>query len=238
VQLRDAGPFCFPLEVQRSSKTGALDETAVLVTRLERAEPLLSALKRRPGKTTVCGALQRGQSRSLVGHCAVPGQVLGSVYRPCEGTARPAGDTETWALDDPPLVGALRAACPAVYHVQQVHGRATRPLRSMRVASRGADLGEVASRVLPPKHQGLKGKYFAGFFSGRGGVAVAARRLAFPAREFELRRGPQSDFTNPKVIRSLFADARIGKVLGAMLAPLCGTFSVARDRTSVIRNRH
>ena len=80
-----------------------------------------------------------------------------------------------------------------------------------------------------------RGQYVADFFSGHGGVARAARKLGFSTREWELERGPAFDLTNKAVLFKIKEDVRKGRVIAAMLAPPCTTFSVARDRTCVIR---
>lgn len=84
---------------------------------------------------------------------------------------------------------------------------------------------------------GTKGQYVADLFSGVGGVAKAARALGFSAREWELLHGDNSDLTRPCVLYKLEQDIKNGKVLAAMLAPPCSSFSPARDRTCVIRSK-
>lgn len=57
------------------------------------------------------------------------------------------------------------------------------------------------------------------------------------AKEWELERGIQYDLTSRKVRKRLISDIKRGRILGVMLAPPCTTFSIARDRTKVIRSR-
>ena len=71
----------------------------------------------------------------------------------------------------------------------------------------------------------MRGKYVADFFSGVGGVARAVRRMGFQAREWERLHGEKFDLTRPSVLRHIEQDATRGKLLGAMLAPPCGSFS-------------
>ena len=104
---------------------------------------------------------------------------------------------------------------------------------------------EVHRRNYPrptiPKHlpsmKGPKGCYLADLFSGHGGVSKAVRKMGFSAREWELLKGDEHDLTNPLVVFKVCEDVRKGKILAAMMAPPCSSFSRARDRTSVIRNR-
>lgn len=97
------------------------------------------------------------------------------------------------------------------------------------------------ARPALPKHfsavKGPRGSYVADLFAGKGGVSRAVRALGFSAREWELLKGPDHDLTNPVVVFKLLEDIRKGHVLAVMLAPPCSSFSPARDRTSVIRNR-
>lgn len=81
-------------------------------------------------------------------------------------------------------------------------------------------------------------QYFADFFSGSGGVARSARALGFRTREWELLHGECGDLTKPAVLSKIRFDISNKKIVAAMLAPPCSSFSPARDRTSVIRDRY
>ena len=85
--------------------------------------------------------------------------------------------------------------------------------------------------------KGLKGQYVADLFSGHGGVAKQCRRLGYMTREWELAHDNQFDLTKPSVLRKLKQDIDRSQVIAAMLAPPCSSFSVARDRTCVIRTK-
>ena len=65
----------------------------------------------------------------------------------------------------------------------------------------------------------------ADFFSGVGGVARSVRRMGFQAREWEMLNGDCYDLTRPCVLRHIEQDASKQKLLAAMLAPPCGSFS-------------
>ena len=82
-----------------------------------------------------------------------------------------------------------------------------------------------------------RGRYFLDLFAGKGGVSTHLRKRGFRSFEFEIERGIQYDLTDPKVLRKLHLAFCSNEVLGAMLAIPCTTFSVARDRTAVIRNK-
>jgi len=74
-------------------------------------------------------------------------------------------------------------------------------------------------------------------FSGEGGVSKACIKLGFNAKQWDIKYGAYHDLTDPKVVRRIITEIRRGKVLSVMMAPVCTSFSVARDRTKVIRNR-
>lgn len=59
-------------------------------------------------------------------------------------------------------------------------------------------------------------------------MARAARHAGFSTREWELLHGPDGDLTHPAVLRKIEADCSHGRLLGAMLAPPCSSFSPAR----------
>lgn len=79
--------------------------------------------------------------------------------------------------------------------------------------------------------------YLADFFAGTGGVSRAARSLGFSTREWELLHGPDHDLTKPLVQFKIKHDIEKGILLAAMLAPPCSSFSQARNRTMVVRDR-
>ena len=71
----------------------------------------------------------------------------------------------------------------------------------------------------------MKERYVADLFSGVGGVARHVRLLGFQAREWERQKGDCYDLTQPSVIRHLEQDASRKKLIAAMLALPCGSFS-------------
>ena len=92
------------------------------------------------------------------------------------------------------------------------------------------------SRLQPPRRNG-KGQFVADLFSGCGGVALACERLGFVSKQWDIRLGHTCDLTSRSVVRKLKCSIWTGKVLAVMMAPPCNSFSVARDRTKVIRTR-
>ena len=63
------------------------------------------------------------------------------------------------------------------------------------------------------------------------------RSCGFSTREWELLKGADNDLTCPQVVHKVLSDINSDKVLGAMFAPPCASFSPARDRTMVVRDR-
>ena len=75
-------------------------------------------------------------------------------------------------------------------------------------------------------------------FAGCRIVGQCAQNDGFVARSWEINEHPvKGDLCHPRTRRALVRDIMQGLVLAAMLAPPCGSFSVARNRTSVIRTR-
>ena len=133
--------------------------------------------------------------------------------------------------------GTVREKCQVRGELPAVASAASVPLPRLRKTARGGAARPGPSAPSTCKAKGLKGQYFADFFSGEGGVAKAARRLGYAAREWELSNGPSYDLTLPQVQRRIRQDIQQGLILAAMLAPPCSSFSIARDRTSVIRTK-
>ena len=75
-------------------------------------------------------------------------------------------------------------------------------------------------------------------FAGKGGVGTAAnKKHLIPAHIYDIARGVEYDLTDLKVLRKLERDALKGRIVGSMLATPCTSWSVARNRTDVIRSR-
>ena len=68
-------------------------------------------------------------------------------------------------------------------------------------------------------------------------MSRAVRQLGYHSHEYDIRHGPDFDLTSKKVHARLRRDASRGRILGSVLAPVCTSFSTARNRTSVIRTK-
>ena len=65
----------------------------------------------------------------------------------------------------------------------------------------------------------------------------ASKFFKVPAHTYEIERGPQFDLCKRANLRRLCRDARERRLIAAMLATPCTSWSMARNRTNVIRNR-
>ncbi len=78
----------------------------------------------------------------------------------------------------------------------------------------------------------------ADLYGGTGGVSKAARRLyGIDAKLFDIVHGAEFDLTDKHLIASLCQDIRRGLLIACMIAITCISWSVARNRTNVIRTR-
>ncbi len=80
-------------------------------------------------------------------------------------------------------------------------------------------------------------KYFLDLFAGKAGVAKAVQKLGYSARVFDIKNGLEQDLTNRRVQNRIIREIKRKRIFAVMLAPVCTSFSVARDRTKVIRNK-
>lgn len=133
--------------------------------------------------------------------------------------------------------GQIREECSPGRNLPDASTTSPTSLPPRRKTARGCDVGPGPRLASTYKSKGLKGQYVADLFAGKGGVAKACRQLGYRAKEWELSRGPQFDLTKRSVLRQLRLDVQQGLILAAMLAPPCSSFSIARDRTAVIRTR-
>ena len=87
------------------------------------------------------------------------------------------------------------------------------------------------------RRRGPQGGYVMDLFAGEAGVSRACEALGFRAKFWDLRYGVSHDLTKKSTLLKIRSEIKRGRVLACMLAPVCTSFSVARDRTKVIRNR-
>ena len=168
--------------------------------------------------------------------CSVPSQTFGTKHRLCCETEDSRGDSQARKLGKP-------EECDSVREGREAGSKLEPPIP---FNPDGLQVGRAffaRNRTRPrlPPHStpkwGVKGQYVADFFAGSGRVARAVRRAGFTCREWEILTGPDADLTRPAVLQSVKFDIDKGRIIAAMLAPPCSSFSVARDRTMVIRSK-
>lgn len=71
--------------------------------------------------------------------------------------------------------------------------------------------------------------------NSQGGVGKCVTQLGYAVRSWDIRHGQGGDLTK-RVVATIVKDVS-HLVFAAMLAPPCSSFSVARDRTSVSRDK-
>ena len=184
--------------------------------------------------------LQQGLSRSgkdfQRGSNPLPDQTQWPKHRPFKKLSKSAGGTEERTVESTEKHHEVREGSPACQHVVLPAPE----IQGSRNRMRGRPWGDLAgpkARTHLQRRRCVANRYVMDLFSGEGGVARACTELGFRSKEWDIRHGDQHDLTNPKVVKKLIREAKRGRVLSCMLAPVCTSFSIARDRTKVIRNR-
>ena len=171
-----------------------------------------------------------------VGPGAVSGKALGTKHRQsCQKQRFGRGQKERW-LGDSSVSDEIRESWKTGGNVADVGAGGANGLQVGRAVS-----SRDSTRPQLPRHFTAsltsKGEYVADFFAGSGRVSRAIRKAGFSAREWEILKGPDGDLTRPCVMKSIKFDIDKGRIVSAMFAPPCSSFSPARDRTRVIRSR-
>ena len=159
------------------------------------------------------------------------------VSGPQQAVPLPAGSAEERPMAEQQELCSLRESRSTSKELGTSERASENLLSSVRTGPRRHYVGPKGHSDFRPPRRSLKGQYVADLFSGNGGVALACRKLGFATAEWDIRHGHQCDLTCRKVLRKLRLDIKSGRVLAAMLAPPCNSFSVARDRMKVIRTR-
>lgn len=181
--------------------------------------------------------LPAGRRHTESRHDTVSDETQWAFHRSSQKQPLIGGGSKARPLEEPQVSGPLREECKACSQLPKPSKPLATPLPRRRKTSRGCDVGQGPSSSPSFVAKDLKGEYVADFFAGVGGVAKACRHLGFAAKEWELNRGSEFDLTSRSVLRKIKKDVNARLVIAAMLAPPCSSFSVARDRTAVIRNR-
>ena len=166
---------------------------------------------------------------------ALSGSSLRAKHRQISELSQSGGSPEARRLGISPISGKIREVREACSNMEQDSSSNSKRVQKLRETHCGDHPRPTLSRNLSVKAK--SGGYFADFFAGKGGVARAVRSCGFSSREWELLKGAGNDLTCPKVVHKVLSDVDADILLGAMFAPPCSSYSPARDRTMVVRNR-
>ncbi len=78
-------------------------------------------------------------------------------------------------------------------------------------------------------------EFFLMFFSGVGHVAAGMRMRGISTLEIDIKHGSHFDLTDARIQRKVLKLARRHRICGACIGMPCTSFSLARNRTRVIR---
>ena len=170
------------------------------------------------------------------GHCAVPVAAQRALDRPGAQASVSRRSSEARQVAEQQVGCPLREGSPVGRDVERV-GRGDEgevhvlraPLRRARV--RRPDVRQGHRPVI------AEARLVLDLFSGKGKVANACRRRGFQSMCFDIINHPSDDLTGRVAYRRIRHLVTSGKVAGAILAVPCTSFSLARNRTSVIRTK-
>eukprot|EP00438_Fugacium_kawagutii_P006663 Skav225702 [mRNA] locus=scaffold1817:290507:291919:+ [translate_table: standard] len=171
------------------------------------------------------------------GHDALSDEAQWTVNRSIQEPSIHDGNPDERTVAVTQECGSLREKCSIGSNVPDIATESAASLPPRRKTARGCDVRPSPCSKTAYKAKGMKGQYVADLFAGKGGVAKACRQLGYKTKEWEINRGVHFDLTRPSVLRQIRRDIAQGLLLAAMLAPPCSSFSIARDRTAVIRTK-
>ena len=177
----------------------------------------------------VCGGAPHSDS-------SIPSKTFRTEHRSCKQKSRPGRSEEERRLDDASKRQSVRESRKTGSDMAEAGSFNSGGVQISRT-SPGKHHSRPSISSYPTSRMKRADGYFADFFSGVGGVSRAIRTLGFRTREWELNSGGHCDLTDRSVLMKIREDIFALLILGAMLAPPCSSFSPARDRTMVVRNR-
>ena len=163
--------------------------------------------------------------------------MLRASHRPSLTTAVPKKSAKAGANAVIQVDSQVQKARQTDGELLQAKGPASEPLPHMRKTARGCYPRAPTTPKVPFCRPVKPGSHVSDIFSGKGGVSKPVRELGFSSHKWELMHGAQSDLCQKAVRCQLNQDCSQNLVIGAMLAPPCGSSSVARDRTAVMRTK-
>lgn len=184
----------------------------------------------------VHGPVQEGGLSARRGSHSVPDKAQWTLHRPGSPLPRYFGSAEKRTVEDSKIRGTIREECSIGSHLGCSPQAPQNSLPAVRGRPWGNPPRTQSGSHLRRRKVGVKG-YVMDLFSGQGGVARACADLGFSSKEWDFKYGHQHDLTDLKVQKRIFSEVKRGVVLAVMMAPASTSFSVARDRAKVIRNR-
>ena len=171
--------------------------------------------------------VQEGGGGAWSGHHSVPDPSFRTFHRPSTWIPKSRRSPEKGPVEGLEVSGSLREV-----------GKPPNEPADTLPAMRGKPWGnhvriQKGARVWKRQKQQ---RYVMDLFAGKGGVSAACQALGFHAKQWDIIHGPEHDLTDKRVLKRLLQEIRRGRVLAVMMAPVCTSFSRARDRTKVIRN--
>ena len=164
-------------------------------------------------------------------------ETFGAVHRQEPKPEAAPRSSKKGKMEKPQKCGQIREVSSPCCQLQSVAYKDATSLPPRRSTFRGCDAGSYQTPSASVKRGNRPNMYVADLFAGKGGVAHQCRRLGYKAKEWEIDRGLQYDLTSKAVRKVIIKDIKRCRLLAAMMAPPCTTFSIARDRTKVIRSR-
>ena len=179
--------------------------------------------------------LYEGSGSPVVARESLPAAPFRPVHRPQPQPTQLGGSPKAGPMEKSQVRGQVREIGAAGRHLRVVATQSPAVLSQRRKTSRGCDVwpGQLPKVRVRKRHP--PGCYCLDLFSGVGGVARQCRALGYVCKEWDISWGKQFNLTDVAVQSRIKQDIAQGKVLAAMLAPPCSSFSRARDRTRVIR---
>lgn len=163
----------------------------------------------------------------------LPDPALRAVDRSSQRISDAAGGHEKRSMEVPVFGSEIRKGCSIGSHIQQPADGAAKPRQAVRRGAWGYHARYPKTNRVWRKSE-VRG-YFMDLFSGKGGVSRAIHSLGFEAKQWDVLHGPLHDLTDTAVVNRILREIKRNRVKGVMMAPVCTSFSRARDRTKVIR---
>ena len=226
-----------PDEQGTQTKTGEFDTSLILDSPYLRGwgDRLFEELKKGHPRGEAMGLrlrrvqsqLRGGSKETRCSHHPISNQTLRAIHR-----------QKPRSMAIPQVSQQIREECKVGSYMGAAASCPEEPLSTMRSRPWGTSFRpKGAARLSQGARMNGNRKYFLDLFAGKAGVAKAVQKLGYSARVFDIKNGLEQDLTNRRVQNRIIREIKRKRIFAVMLAPVCTSFSVARDRTKVIRNK-